>query len=360
MSEPINLVITATGLDKLVDAELGNTDPIEVVEIGLTGQAFDPAPTLEALPGEFKRIASVSGQSVSANVIHMTAHDPSAEVYDLLGIGLYLSDGTLFASYGQEEPLFRKVSISDFLLAFDVRFSGDIAEYIQFGDASFLYPPATETVKGVARIATQARVDADNDAGDDAETIVTPRTLRARLTALWTAIVDLVQVEAVSRANADNAIKAVNISGGGLATGGGDLTASRTITVEAASAAELRQATEANKVVTPAAFGGLPRQTGATSYEVLPGGMLIQRSQVRSTYSSDTTVTITFPLAFADTNYDLQVLTVIPAAGDYDNYLQEVNGTRTRTGVTLQLQDPSSGGSNIVAGFNWRAEGRYA
>ena len=45
MSDPIDLIITSAGLFALVDAQNGNTDPIKVVEVGLTENEFDPAPT---------------------------------------------------------------------------------------------------------------------------------------------------------------------------------------------------------------------------------------------------------------------------------------------------------------------------
>ena len=110
--------------------------------------------------------------------------------------------------------------------------------------------------------------------------------------------------------------------------------------------------------MTPASFGGLPRLDGATACEVRPGGTLLQRGQVRTTYTVQGSVAITFPVAFANTDYDLQLTTVIPSAGDYDNYAQEIAGTRTPTGVSIYLQDPSGGGSATLAGFNWRAEGK--
>ncbi len=148
MAEPIDLVITNAGLDALVDAQNGNTDAIEVVEVGLTETAFDPAPTLTALPGETKRLASVTGQSVAPDIIHMVALDATTEAYELRGIGLYLSDGTLFATYGQADPIFVKVTIADFLLALDVRFSGDIAEDIVFGDSTLSLPAGHRNREG--------------------------------------------------------------------------------------------------------------------------------------------------------------------------------------------------------------------
>lgn len=250
MADPIDLIITSAGLDALVDAENGVAGPVEIVEIGLTSNAFDASPTLTALPGEFKRINAVSGQSVAANIIHMTAQDISAEIYDVHGIGLFLADGTLFAAFSQDDPIFSKVSIAIFLFAFDVRFSGDVANSIQFGDASFLYPPATEGTKGVAEIASQA----ETDGGADDERMVTPKKLAGALAPVLQSIAD----EATTRGDGDtalqnliDALQAITVTGSGLATGGGDLTANRQIAVTEASDADVTGGTNSTKVLTP-------------------------------------------------------------------------------------------------------------
>ena len=156
MSQPITLVLTDAGLDALVNAQAGNTANIQIAQIGVTDQPFVAAPTLDALPNEVKRIGAVSGQSVSETVIHMTAQDSDPVAYDVLGFGVFLDDGTLFASYSQDTPIVRKTSIGAFLFSVDVAFADTDAGAIDFGDALFLYPPASETVKGVAEIATQA------------------------------------------------------------------------------------------------------------------------------------------------------------------------------------------------------------
>lgn len=351
---PAMIVLTSAGIDALVDAQNAVTAPIEITEVGLADASFIAAPTLTALPNEFKRIDTVSGVAVSENVLHMVARDASADVYDAYGFGLYLADGTLFGTYSQVDPIVNKVSIAQFLISIDIAFATAVDAAIVFGDADFLNPPATETVAGVAMLATNALADA----GVDHTTIMTPAKVKRVLDAFTTAM-NAAWAAFQTAVNASiAALQGRTITGAGLATGGGDLSANRVITVTAASAAELQAATEAGKAVTPASFGGLPRSHGTTGYEVLPGGLLMQRGQYRSTISGQTTISITFPVAFADTNYDLQLTPVIPSAGDFDNLVQEVNGTRSTTGVSIYTQDPSSGGSGDLAGFNWRAEGR--
>jgi len=283
---PLSLIISDAGRDALVDAENGDTDPIVIAEIGLSEAAVVAAPTLELLNGEFKRIDTFAGQSISPTVIHMTAQDVSDDAYELRSIALYLADGTLFAAYGQDDPIFTKVSIAVFLVAFDVAFNADVAASIEFGDASFLYPPATETIKGVAELATQA----ETDAGADDQRTVTPLKLKVRLdaalaalSATLTAAIDAVEaaataaIDALSTAttNALNTLAARTITGGGLATGGGDLSANRTITVAAASLAETDAGAIGDKAVVPSALANILANIAALLARTITGGGLV-------------------------------------------------------------------------------------
>ncbi|MCP2016839.1 gp53-like domain-containing protein [Qipengyuania citrea] len=265
MSDRIDLIITSAGLAALVDAQSGNTDAIRVVEVGLTEAIFDPAPTLNALPGEFKRIDSFAGESVAENIIHMTGVDQTTDTYDLRGIALYLEDGTLFASFGQADPIFSKVSIAQFLFAFDVRFSGVVSGDIVFGDATFLYPPASETIKGVAELATQD----ETDAGDDDERIVTPKKLKTVIDAVVDALQQMIAT-----------LTGRTITGSGLATGGGNLSANRQITVSAAIGAEIAAGTEAGKAVTPLAIASVPQTFGGNSSIRGLGGSILKTGTV--------------------------------------------------------------------------------
>ena len=320
MANPIDLVVTNAGLDALVNAQNGSIEAVQVTQIGLTSQAFDAAPTLTVVPGEFKRIGSVAGQVVAADTIHMTAQDVSADTYDLRGIGLYLSDGTLFATYGQPDPIFSKVSIALFLLALNVRFSGDIAGAIDFGDASFLNPPATETVRGVAELATQAEADA----GEDDERIVTPLKLAQRLVPVLQALDDEIQAridgdgaEADARAGAVSdlqslieELRAITVTGGGLVSGGGNLTANRVLRVAAATAAQVRAGTDNTTAITPAALGPMIKSFGSSGYCTVPTAdpantLLFQWG--RFTASANTTPTVSFPISFTEAAYSVVV-----------------------------------------------------
>ncbi|PBN41501.1 hypothetical protein [Sphingobium sp. D43FB] len=252
MSDPVTMMVTQAGLAAFLAADAAH--PVVITQVGLTQSAFIVAPTIDALPGEFKRLAaSFSGDVVSETIIHMTAVDGTADIYDLRGLALYLDDGTLFAVYAQPTPIFTKVSIASFLLALDVAFANGTGN-ISFGDAIFLLPPATETRAGMARIATNAEADG----GTDDQTIISPLKLQRRLTALANALTQATDDDLTALADAFDlilqALTARTITGTGLVTGGGDLTQSRTLDVPAASGAEAIAGTITDKALTPAAL----------------------------------------------------------------------------------------------------------
>ena len=154
------LTLTTAGNAALVNAAAGGTNAVVISQVGLTSTAFVPSAALAALPGEFKRIGDVAGQTASPDIIHLVVTDSSADAYQLLGFGLYLADGTLFATYGQAAELVGKASVSLLLLALDVELTPGAASSVQFGNANFLDPPATEQTVGVVRLAAAAEAAA--------------------------------------------------------------------------------------------------------------------------------------------------------------------------------------------------------
>ncbi|MCP4027802.1 MAG: tail fiber protein [Sphingomonas sp.] len=181
----LTLMITRAGQARFTAAQLDADINLGIAQIGLTDAPFVSAPTLEALPGEFKRLASISGDQVGDNIVHMTIRDDSADGYTARGFGLFLADGTLFATYAQADNLFEKSPRATFLAAIDIAFpTGDVSELV-FGNTNFLNPPATTQRKGVVRLATPA----ERDRGTSTDTVITPADLRKVLPAgsiiLW-------------------------------------------------------------------------------------------------------------------------------------------------------------------------------
>jgi len=171
----MRLKITDAGFAKLVNPPNTGTNAVLITQIGLTSTAFAPSGDLTALPGEIKRVATFGGQAVGDDTLHVTIRDDSATAYSLRGFGLYLADGTLFATYGQTDPIMEKSAASMLLLATDARFTEVDITQIQFGNAEFIYPPATTEVLGVVELATNTEAE---DAADT-QRAVTPRGLRA-------------------------------------------------------------------------------------------------------------------------------------------------------------------------------------
>lgn len=171
----MRLKITDAGFAKLVNPPNTGTNAVLVTQIGLTSTAFTPSAGLTALPGEIKRVATFGGQAVGDDTLHVTIRDDSTTAYSLRGFGLYLADGTLFATYGQTDPIMEKSAASMLLLATDARFTDVDITQIQFGNAEFIYPPATTEVLGVVELATNTEAE---DAADT-QRAVTPRGLGA-------------------------------------------------------------------------------------------------------------------------------------------------------------------------------------
>lgn len=173
----MRMKITTAGRAKLVNASNTGTNTVLISHIGLTATGFTPTAAMTQLPGEFKRMTTFGGKSVAADTIHVTLQDSGAEKYTLRGFGLYLSDGTLFAVYGQADAIMEKASISTLLLSADVVLADIDTAQIKFGSTEFLNPPATETVAGVVELADGN----ETTNGADAVRAVTPRGLKTAL-----------------------------------------------------------------------------------------------------------------------------------------------------------------------------------
>lgn len=358
---PLVLTLTDAGLAALRAA--AGTNAIVVSQLGLSGRAVVMAPTLTALPDEHRRLATVSGAAVDDRTIHLTARDDSDATYVVRSIGLYLSNGILFAAYSQPDPIFEKARVATYLQAVDLRLQPGEAALVTFGDSNFLYPPATRATRGVAEIATETEVDA----GADDTRIVTPFGLARRLAAL---VVGASREETDAGARTDRYVTpwslrplldrvsilfARRIATSGLAIGGQTLTTDVTITVPAATPAQLLAATAANAALTPASFGGLGNVIAPTGSYTLPGGLVAKWGGHRGRSNSEITVRVDFAQPMPNACYRVLLTPRIAGANASDDYFCQLVGEPDAAGFTVQYQSDDANGG--LDGFDWLAIG---
>ncbi|TES82257.1 phage tail protein [Burkholderia cepacia] len=167
--------VTDAGRAALVAQGNTGTNEHRVTEVGLCTAAFLFDPAMTVMPNERKRVNTFGGKNVAKDTIHVTIQDTTNDQYSLYGYGLYLENGVLAAVYVQSTPIMEKSPAAYLMLASDMQFVSIDATKLVFGDASFLNPPASETVQGVIELATQEEV---ND-GKDALRALTPKTAAA-------------------------------------------------------------------------------------------------------------------------------------------------------------------------------------
>ena len=254
--------LTDAGRAALANAAHDGTQARRIVSVGITASAFTPTAALAAIPGEIKRLTTFAGDVVAADTIHLTIRDDGADTYTVRGLGLYLDNGVLMGTYSQAAVILGKSAASIFLLAADLRVldgSVDIST-LQFGDTSFLNPPATIERQGVVELATVAEANALVD------------TTRALTPA------------SVQPLFAARALTSTSIEAGAGLTGGGSLAENRTLQVkfgteentaahgnhthaaatdsarglvELATNAETQTGTDATRAVTPAGLAAV-------------------------------------------------------------------------------------------------------
>lgn len=173
----VTITITNAGRAAIVNAQNTGTAPVTITQIGVSATAHTPAATNTALPGEIKRLSTLSGLVVANDTIHVSVSDTTSDAYALRSFALYLADGTLFAIYGQADPILNKVASSIAALSVDVIFADISAASLTFGDAEFVNPPASATVQGVVELATVAEAQA----GIDALRALTPASAKAAI-----------------------------------------------------------------------------------------------------------------------------------------------------------------------------------
>jgi hypothetical protein len=354
MTFALPLTMTSRGFQRFTDAQLGGDIDLRIAEIGFTDTAFVTAPTLTALPGQFRRIATISGEAVGDNVVHMIVSDDAAVRYQARGFGLFLADGTLFAVYGQADTIVEKAAAATLLFAIDIAFPTSEIAAITFGDANFLSPPATTERAGVVRLASLAEADA----GVATAAVAPVSVLKAMLIALEERLSQAVTDLATAIGGALDGLAARTAYGSGLVKGGGRNDENRTFTVDAASREQIRAGSAGDVAVTPKGLGDsgvLYVVEAAEGYRALSDGTVEQwgLSPIRGTEGP---FSLVFPRPFPNGCTGV-FTTVVNNSGSVNGLttIQEQSLEADRADLFVQNHQSTT---NDAAGFRWRAWGR--
>lgn len=240
---PLEFILTTAGKAAIVSANNTGTNPVTINRVGVGSASWTPTAAATALNTEIKKITAIGGAAVANDTIHVTASDTSSDVYTVKEIGLFLTDGTLLAVYSQSAAIITKGAETVALIAADLVITGLPAGSVTVGDTTFDYPQATETVKGVAELATTAEAQA----GTDDERILTPKKLQdVTATETRKGVVELATSTEVQTGT--DTERAVTPAGLAARTA----TETRTGVIELATSAEVQTGTDTSRAVTPA------------------------------------------------------------------------------------------------------------
>lgn len=187
----MNLVITEAGKQALVNATQTGTAQLTLSTIAVGSGQYTPDAEQTALQHEIKRLPIIQASAVEDHVIHVAFQDDSTDSYNAYEVGVFTSDGVLFAVYSSDQLLISKSANTSCLLTVDMIIDDLDVHDISFGSIEFAMGQATTANAGTVEIATQAEVDA----GEDEYRVVTPATLAARL---WEAIYSVTSVASTS------------------------------------------------------------------------------------------------------------------------------------------------------------------
>lgn len=170
------LIMTSAGIAAAIAAD-GQGLQANISEIALGSGSWTPDANATELNSEIKRLTSFGASVIAPDKLHVTIRDDSDDVYELREIGLYLDSGELLAIHAQDTVIVSKSVDAKVLLTAVIPITSVPPSSVTINGNEFDYNPATEEVRGIAEIATQA----ETDAGTDDEQIVTPLKLTAHL-----------------------------------------------------------------------------------------------------------------------------------------------------------------------------------
>lgn len=172
----MNIILTDSGLQKIVNAEQTGTAPVIISEIAFGKGQYTATASQTSLQSEIKRLPVISGGTDNDKTIHVAAQDYSSDAYSVYEFGLFLDDGTLLAVYSQSGTAILQKTISS-VAQFEcgIALEGVNIESVSFGEVAFSYPYANETNAGILELATNEEAQT----GTDAQRAITPKTLQA-------------------------------------------------------------------------------------------------------------------------------------------------------------------------------------
>lgn len=163
MSQEMDIIITAAGLQALINAEHSGTNKVTLSKVQLGNAYFEPSEQTTDIGTVVAELTTVGGSTVSATEIQVNATDSSDSVYTVRSVGIFTSDNILFAVGSSQDPILQKVATSQALFTFNILLTNGNPQYIDFGDISFSNPPATSTTAGITRFATNAEAEEATD-----------------------------------------------------------------------------------------------------------------------------------------------------------------------------------------------------
>ena len=173
----ITMTVTDAGRAAVTNAQ-NNGLSAEVTHIAIGSGSGTHSASDTALLNEIKKIPTGTGSNPSPDELYTEISDYSGDVYSMYEFAAVLGDGTLLAIYRQNTPIIETTAFVPLLLQISIPIkSFPPGSVVINGDTNFQTPLASETLAGMAEIATQDEADD----GTDHKKIITPKTLKSRL-----------------------------------------------------------------------------------------------------------------------------------------------------------------------------------
>ena len=251
--------------------------------------------------------------------------------------------------------LFQKSPRSTFLAAVDIAFPTGNIDRLTFGNTDFINPPATTETKGVVELATEA----EGLAGTDTLRPPPVAVVRAMISAVTAPIAKALSDLTASMGQALDGLAARTVFGSGLVKGGGRNDTNRTLTVDAASAADVRAGSAGDRAVTPKALADarmLYVVESRDGYRALSDGTIEQWGVADIGRSAEGVFTLNFPTPFP--NECTNIFAMTRNLNTTDQGLTSIQEVALSAGQATLYAQNHNAALNETGGFRWRAWGR--